>query len=85
MTSRYFRHESHHWEDVSYHGSPFYQCEYCRIMEWDEKAKEPCPKREEALKRKAEEKERKERLEWEELKRTVARHRYLIEKFGPLE
>lgn len=48
---------SHRWLDVSYHGSPDYECDFCGIRKRSKEADLPCPKAEEKLKEEARQKE----------------------------
>jgi hypothetical protein len=76
-------HESHSWEDESYHGSPLYYCEYCRIFEGDSvKAKLPCPNRDSILKSRQVAKELAERTEYQALLRQRQRFEELHKKYG---
>lgn len=34
----------HDWEDISYHGSPQWQCKHCDLMSHEVKDTDPCPK-----------------------------------------
>lgn len=40
---------NHVWEDISYHGSPEYQCAFCDCDRTSELARRQCPKAEEKL------------------------------------
>ncbi len=75
----------HDFDDVSYHGSPIWQCLYCGVYKNDKGRTDYCPKAEEVLKRKAKEKESAERYEYERLKKERERFAYLEAKFGKRE
>jgi len=68
---------THFWEDVSFHGSPVYECKYCCKSRGYKNLhdKEHCEETYLALKKEKEEIERKERLEYERII-------YLLEKYG---
>jgi hypothetical protein len=73
--------ESHRWEDVSYHGSPTYQCSLCNTYEYDKAAKRFCPKLAETLEREAEQQEKAERAEYDRYIREAERIQYLKSKY----
>lgn len=76
------KHPSHSWEDVSYHGSPDYECRYCSCTDYGREADLPCPKAETALKREAQIKEDNERAEYAQMKAKIERYLYLDGKYG---
>ncbi len=80
--NRHDAHPSHAWEDVSYHGSPDYECRYCSCADYNPSARLPCPKAEAALKQHAQKQEQDERAELARMEATVARYIYLTGKYG---
>lgn len=72
----------HYWEDVSYHGSPIYQCMACGCNEWDKNKPQFCPEGEEYAKRKRLELELKEKSEYRRLLEQKQRFEYLDAKYG---
>ncbi len=72
---------SHRWDDVSYHGSPIWQCDFCNIYK-STSSSDYCPKAVEFRKREAKEAENKERWEYERMKAERERFAYLEAKYG---
>lgn len=72
---------NHEWEDVSYHGSALYQCEFCGIYKYQSKD-DNCPKAKICLKQKAEKEEREERWEYERMLKKIERFKFLHNKYG---
>ncbi len=70
--------ESHRWDDISYHGSPTYQCELCHVYEYEDGANKFCPK----LAEKAQQQEKAERAEFDRYIREQERIEYLKDKYG---
>lgn len=78
-----YYHESHRWEDVSYHGSPTYQCDFCQCYQYETKASlKQCPNAEECLEKEREKKDLDEFHEYQNLKKQRERWEYLKNKFG---
>ena len=75
-------HPSHRWEDTSYHGSPIYECEFCGVGDWKEKASLPCPEAEKCLAEEAAKKEQEDRWEYESMLSRHRRERELYAKYG---
>jgi len=71
---------THDWEDVSYHGSPDYECRFCGVAQWKKPAPY-CPKAGVVLKVEAEERERKERDEYFRMKAERERFEQLRKKY----
>lgn len=76
------RHDSHRWEDISHHGSPYYQCAFCDSHDHEAAASLPCVKVEECLRKEAQKLEEEERYEYLRLKAARERWDYLHAKFG---
>lgn len=85
--------DTHSWIDVSYHGSPWYKCEYCGVDKDDVYGAGPdprrevsasptCSKRKEVLKIREIERVRLEKLEYEKLLKERQRFEYLHAKYG---
>ncbi len=74
----------HRWSDVSYHGSPWYECDFCKTRRTYENIDEDCPEAAVCLAREAKETEQAERLEYEDLKRRREREFYLESKYGKI-
>lgn len=72
---------SHKWEDMSYHGSPDYQCMYCGCWEWDKQADMYCSKADECLEKERIQKHDAEFWEYKQLKTQHDRWEYLKQKF----
>lgn len=74
----------HSWEDVSYHGSPLYECRYCGVMQYkvrDDPDLAYCPRAAECLAREAAAAERAERSEYERMRAERERWEYLRKKY----
>ncbi len=77
-------HLSHSFEDVSYHGSPSYHCEFCDCWKQSVEASLPCPKADEILSRREKEKEIQEKYEYQRMLAERERFEYLHAKYGNL-
>jgi hypothetical protein len=76
-------HESHEWEDQSYHGSPLYYCEFCNVYMRDyARSSLPCPERERVLAQRAARLEAEERSEYQRILAERERFNYLHSKYG---
>lgn len=78
---------THRWEDVSYHGSPIYECEiykceFCGCRKRSPEAALPCPEAAEKLRQEQEKLEQQEKWEWKQLEEKIARFFYLARKYG---
>lgn len=76
MTEQY----NHKWIDVSYHGSPIWQCDYCDC--YRREAQDHCPKAKECIEKERKEQERKEWYEYCDIMKKKERFEYLHSKFG---
>lgn len=76
--------DQHSWDDVSHHGGPLYQCEYCGVYRFTLKGPPypPCPKASQVLIRRRLEQEQKERGEYERMLAERRRFDELHEKYG---
>lgn len=75
-------HESHQWDDESYHGSPLYYCQFCRCFEGYPEAQKPCPDRDRILAQRAAQQEADERGEYRRMVEARQRFEYLHAKYG---
>lgn len=77
----------HDFEDVSHHGSPFYQCSLCREYKHDlqraGKLEAECPQHRTACDRAASRIASSMRADYERKHRTIAYEAYLDRTFGP--
>lgn len=71
----------HLWEDVSYHGSPIYDCRLCDARFSDAKAYKPCPGRAAHDEKVRRDTEAAERAELKALQEADARRKYLETKY----
>lgn len=75
-------HKSHRMDDVSYHGSPDYECDFCHVSERDPRISDPCEKAAECLAREAAAEEARERAEYAKLLAERKRFEHLHDKYG---
>lgn len=77
----------HDFEDVSHHGSPFYQCILCRAYQYDLKnqgrLEEECPEHRTACERAASRFMAGLRADYESKRRAIAYEAYLERTLGP--
>jgi hypothetical protein len=76
---------NHEYEDVSYHGSPTWECRFCGVHKQYGKDMGSCSKAEKILAKEAAKKEQEEFYEYKRLKAAEERYEYLKEKFGNKE
>lgn len=72
----------HRFDDVSYHGSPVWICNFCHVNKRDTAPDEPCPKALDFLAREARDRELAEQAEYARLKAARDRFEYLEKKYG---
>ncbi len=78
----YIEHSSHSLEDVSYHGSAIYRCEYCDKGLYDKEIVDECPKAADAKAWRLKDVECREKNEYQRMLAEKQRFEYLKEKYG---
>jgi hypothetical protein len=78
------RNRPHTWDDVSYHGSPDYECTWCGAQKWRKSHTDVCPKCVPHILRVIAERELKERGELRRFLEEDRRKQHLLDKYGDI-